>query len=97
MTSSRASVILMALRDIAQDADIDRREIELNAVEDELIRIRGGCRCEREAHGHVNRQVTARVFHGLRHDIAQIDIRQDNHSDMAGHDTTIKLAFANLT
>lgn len=97
MSSSRASVILMALRDIAQEADVAHREIELNAVEDELIRIRGGCHCERLAHARMNRQVRASVFHGLNGDVAQVSIQQDAAFDRAGHFSTIEGAFARLS
>ena len=45
-----AKIILGALRVIESEQDHLHRETMLDAVEDELRRIRGGCRCERRLH-----------------------------------------------
>ena len=94
--NSRAKAVLMILRDIAAIEDTLHREHEFDAVENELIQLRGGCRCERTVKGKTNRMVDVRLFHGIRDDFAQVSVRQDDIADRAGHGNTIGDAYRKL-
>lgn len=67
--------------DVIASEDPEHQRIMLDAVEEELIRIRGGCRCERLARkdGRIT-NVVATVFHGHDCDVVQVKKMQDRET-----------------